>query len=379
MNNYNHNEGPERLERIRIIRVHINDWVASTRGLSLEEEGFFWRFTLLQYDRMGSVVDDDMLNSRALNLDLRVYRRLKDKLVAAGKIRIQSNMLTHPRIEREIEMYVAEYRRRSEAAKDREQRRATGRVVEEMWDTSSLDAANFPDNSAGSPAEVQEKFAGSPPELTPHLSEIDNENNGCTATTVTTSDPRPSRARAFPKPKPSSKKDPPKPPKGGGADLIAQAFEEFWLAFPGDRKRGKGTALDAFRRIVTDRHRKKLHAKASELVDGAKRYAASKYDPEYVPMPETWLNGGRWMDDLQPAAAAKPAWWANAEAVAKIPDAKWKSGIDKYANGHWPVDKLGPVPGAPQCAVPQRIVSELRLTERYGLDGLERPTWKGGE
>jgi len=375
--NHGHNAPPERLERIRIIRVHINDWVASTRGLSLEEEGFFWRFTLLQYDRMGSVVDDDNLNARALNLDLRIYRRLKNRLIEEGKIRVQTGMLTHPRIEREIEMYVAEYRRRSEAAKEREQRRAAGRVVEEMWGTSSLDQANFPENSFESPAEVREKSAGSLPELTPHLSENDSENNGCAATTVTTSRPQPLRARAFPKPKPISEV-PPKPPKGGERvpDLIEAAFEDFWTAFPNGRKRGKGEALDAFRRIVTGRHRKKLHAKAVDLVDGAIRYAASGPDPDYVPMPSTWLNEGRWMDDVGPARPAAGRWYDDPVKVARVTDDQWRGSINKNANGHWPEDKLGPVPGRKDCKVPQRIIDELRLLERYGTDGLERPEWK---
>lgn len=372
-----HNE-PDGLERIRVIRVHINDWVASTRGLSLEEEGFFWRFTLLQYDRMGSVVDDDLLNSRHLNLDLRVYRRLKQKLVDQGKIRVESRMLTHPRIVREIEMYVAEHRRRSQAAKDREDGKRNNQIIEDMHPTSSVDQANFPDNSLGSLAEVQEKSTLSSPELTAQVSEKPNGFKGSNATTVVTSGPEPSRAPAFPKPKPISK-NPHKPPKGG-VHPLSVPFEEFWKAFPGDpppkgRKTDKPKVFAVFRKIVTGQHRDGISAKAEEIIAGARRYAASRPDPEFVPMPRTWLNGARWQDGA--GDPAKPQWWQDDEKVARVSEAQWRGSIAKNANGHWPVDKLSPVPGTPNCRVPEGLIKELRLLERYDENGVERASWKG--
>lgn len=370
-----HNE-PDGLERIRVIRVHINDWVASTRGLSLEEEGFFWRFTLLQYDRMGSVVDDDALNSRHLNLDQRVYRRLKLRLVELGKIRVESRMLTHPRIVREIEMYVAEHRRRSQAAKDREEGKRNDRIVEDMHPTSSVDQANFTDNSLGSLAEVHGKSSQSSPELTAQVSEKDNNFKGSDATTVVTSGPEPSRAPAFPKPKPISK-NPHKPPKGG-VHPLSVPFEEFWRVFPGEcaekggRKTDKPKAFATFCKIVTGKHRDGISAKAEDIIAGARRYAASDFDPDYLPQPRTWLNGARWLNGAQ----GKPQWWEDDEKVARVSEAQWRGSIAKNANGHWPVDKLSPVPGTAGCKVPETIIRELRLLERYDENGFERAEWK---
>jgi hypothetical protein len=34
------------------------------------------------------------------------------------------------------------------------------------------------------------------------------------------------------------------------------------------------------------------------MVDGVRRYAATQPDPRYVPLPKTWLNDGRWADDV---------------------------------------------------------------------------------
>jgi hypothetical protein len=93
-------------------------------------------------------------------------------------------------------------------------------------------------------------------------------------------------------------------PKGAAIDL---QFEEFWKAFPSGRKQGKGDALDLFRQIVTGKHKKRPRTSAAILIDAVKRYAATKPDPKYTPMPTTWLNGGRWMDDLsdQPKPGSK--------------------------------------------------------------------------
>jgi hypothetical protein len=128
---------------------------------------------------------------------------------------------------------------------------------------------------------------------------------------------------------------PPTPPKGvnghgvlldGQAVTLEAAFETFWVAFPDGRKRGKGGTADLFAQIAAGKHRKR-RATAQELVDGARRYAASHPDPKYVPMPETWLNGGRWADDIaQPDIKANQAKREFDEQIARLraeEDAKW--------------------------------------------------------
>jgi hypothetical protein len=65
-------------------------------------------------------------------------------------------------------------------------------------------------------------------------------------------------------------------------------FEEFWKVFP--RKVGKGEARKAFRNALK-------RASAEEIVAGAKRYAATKPDPEFTKHPGPWLNADRWADE----------------------------------------------------------------------------------
>lgn len=168
-------------------------------------------------------------------------------------------------------------------------------------------------------------------------------------------------------------KEPPKPPRGGD-DPVDQSFEAFWNAFPDGRKQAKGDARDAFRRIVLGKHRKGLRAKAETLIAAAVRYAASKPDPEFTPMPSTWLNGGRWEDAANsPASDPSPVngkawgWWRGKEAaLGEIPVDRWRDAITKaQPNGTWPWWLLGAPPGHAECLVPASLVSEFNYIEIY--------------
>ncbi len=72
-------------------------------------------------------------------------------------------------------------------------------------------------------------------------------------------------------------------------------FDEFWAAYP--RRVGKAAAFRKYRAIIcggTD---------PKELLEGARRYAHSVRDKEkqYTAHPTTWLNAGRWEDELEAA------------------------------------------------------------------------------
>lgn len=383
-----HNHGPSLEEedgplRLRVIRIHINDWRASTLGLSCEEEGFFWRFNLLLYDRMGVLTDDDAVNCRSMNMDIRSYRRLRQRLIDLGKIRIEEGRLSHPRIIREIEMYIAEYKKRSLAARIREKKRREEERLQAQSPELQPEIAHRSDEDQ---PEVGPISAGLPSELSPLKSENDNEINGCAATTVAQADQSLARA-PVPKPKPKPKEElkgesvvnqlplvdadqNPGLPTEKGIDPVVPAFERFWELFPSGRKRRKGQTRDLFRQIVTGKH-KKRRTDIGTVLEAVRRYAESQPDPDYVPMPETWLNGGSWEDDVGEPKAPK-AWWEDRSVVAEITLDRWRSGISTYANGHWPVDRLGPPPGHPECVVPQALMKELRLTEIYTDGGIKR-------
>lgn len=367
--------------KIRVVRIHLNDWVAATRGMSLDEEGFFWRLTVLLYDRMGTLADDDMANARAMSLDVRIYRKMKARMVALGKIAIDGERISNARVEREISMYVAECKRRSEAALEREQKKR-GELQKELQ--AYTDRADFRRTSGKltptSSQEVLKKSERSIEDRNEHLSEKDNEIKGRTATTLAQDDHTLTRAHVpKPKPKPLSevKKDPLTPPSGGPTPLD-QAFEEFWRSFPDGRKQGKGDARDAFCKIVQGRHRKGLRAKAETLIAAAKGYAASKPDREFVPMPSTWLNGGRWEDadaatvapspgDPEPRDGKAWGWWRGREdKFRSLTEARWRKALaETPPNGTWPWWIFGAPPGHPECLLPSELVAEFGYLEIY--------------
>lgn len=151
----------------------------------------------------------------------------------------------------------------------------------------------------------------------------------------------------------------------GGGDF----FEAFWQAFPKGRKQAKGEARLVFERIISGKH-KVGFATPAELIEGAKRYAASKPDPDYTPMPTSWLNQGRWLDDLPAAVVAK--WWQSPEKVQAMTLDRWERGIAQYAQDFWSIEQLGPPPGSAGCVVAPEFIKQLKLTELYDHRGLKR-------
>lgn len=75
-------------------------------------------------------------------------------------------------------------------------------------------------------------------------------------------------------------------------------FDQFWAAYP--RKDDKGHARIAFARAV------KRGTCPEDILDGVRRYPF-KTDPQFQPLPTTWLNGERWtseVDNRDPALVA---------------------------------------------------------------------------
>ena len=103
----------------------------------------------------------------------------------------------------------------------------------------------------------------------------------------------------------TGRKNPPTPQGVNGLTFLLDgqavnlkfAFDIFWRVFPVGRKKGAGGAADLFSAIATGKHPKR-QATVQEMVDCARRYAARRPDPTYVPLPKTWLNDGRWADDV---------------------------------------------------------------------------------
>jgi hypothetical protein len=92
-----------------------------------------------------------------------------------------------------------------------------------------------------------------------------------------------------------------------GSAAAPSDFDRFWEVFPPGRRQAKGETRDLFNKIVAGMHKNKARrASAAELIAAAERYAATKPDPQYTPAPTTWLNQGRWEDDVGKPRPNKP-------------------------------------------------------------------------
>ena len=92
---------------------------------------------------------------------------------------------------------------------------------------------------------------------------------------------------------------------------VESDFLDFYAAYP--RHVGKEAARRAFVKAV------KAGTPAADIIEGARRYAAATAaagtETRYVAHPATWLNAGRWSDDMQDAAPVEMTPWQKKTAV----------------------------------------------------------------
>lgn len=79
------------------------------------------------------------------------------------------------------------------------------------------------------------------------------------------------------------------------APLIEELFLQFWKVYP--KKVGKQDALKAFKKINPNQE---LVEQMISVIDKAKHTTQwTKNNGQYIPNPSTWLNQGRWEDDVE--------------------------------------------------------------------------------
>ena len=92
-------------------------------------------------------------------------------------------------------------------------------------------------------------------------------------------------------------KDNPPTPHSGGNVEYSKSFDEWWSIYP--NKVGKLAAYKSWQKIG-----KSKSASVSELTNSLKRQIESNHfrgtdGQDYIPKPATWLNQGRWMDEIK--------------------------------------------------------------------------------
>jgi uncharacterized protein YdaU (DUF1376 family) len=85
---------------------------------------------------------------------------------------------------------------------------------------------------------------------------------------------------------------PPNPRKRGQVSEFPAGFDAFWQAYP--RKQAKTQAAKAFARLRADDTL--LARMLSAIAQQAATEQWTKDGGQFIPMPASWLNGGRWED-----------------------------------------------------------------------------------
>ena len=77
------------------------------------------------------------------------------------------------------------------------------------------------------------------------------------------------------------------------SSLVLSSFEEFWKAYP--KKVGKGNAIKSWGKIKAPKEILELIKNALAWQTKTEQWA--KDNGQYIPMPSTYLNGQRWLDE----------------------------------------------------------------------------------
>jgi len=103
-------------------------------------------------------------------------------------------------------------------------------------------------------------------------------------------------------------------PYASVSSYISDSFLIFWREYP--KRVGKLNAEKAFKKLNPD---KELFDMMMFSLGEQKKYWS---DPQYIPMPATWLNGKRWEDDLSSLLKPKTAHekWADIGAPRPEPE-----------------------------------------------------------
>lgn len=84
----------------------------------------------------------------------------------------------------------------------------------------------------------------------------------------------------------------------------AELFDEFWQAYPKERRTGKGAAVKAWVKIGVDAL---LSARMVQALEKLKLTDQWNRDGgQYIPLPTTWLNQCRWEDDIPDGPGPEP-------------------------------------------------------------------------
>lgn len=156
----------------RHVRFYPSDWRSGCIGLSIEEEGFYVRACAHFYETGKRLPNDDLEAASRMMMDVRMYRRLKNKLVEKGKLHEREDGYSVPRAERELR--IARSAAGAEAAEGVDSTRHADGAEHENWRASMEGRSDIVPTSVT----LQADFSETSPRLLGDFAETSPESLG---------------------------------------------------------------------------------------------------------------------------------------------------------------------------------------------------------
>lgn len=374
------NGGPdifsEASAKMRWAKINITELLDGIEQLTWEQKGYYLTVIFKMYARMGGLPYDERDGARILGCDVRFYRRLRDEMVAVGKLYIEDGHVKNKRVEREIEEFCRETRRRQDAARAREERKRQTAV--DPHSEGKLQGGLLPDffqTSPGLQEEVPEKFSGSQNDFLDKFSEKPNEINVCSATTVEKTDHncttnqnqnQNQKVREVKSLSETSSDDDVRRTKPKAKNTYTEDFELFWREYPDTRNNSKTSAFAEWRKLQA--HDRDL---AQRSLCGFLRYCRENPDYRCIHA-ERYLKYHRFDGYIQASATSQTAEDLT-QMLSAMSDDEQLALVRTYANGTWPRDKLSFQPGHKNCPIRSSVYRAAGIDERtYDDRGIKR-------
>lgn len=317
-------------------KFYPRDYLDKTRSLSLEQRGAYMDCICLQMMAEAPIPDNFAWLGHQMHISPRKARSVVEGLLEACKLRRTAAGIVNDRCVAEIEARVHQRRINAENAANRSRKP----------DENSVTQASMDDEN----------------------SKLFNQNNRVKETSLT--ETVHTRARGDTREEKEKKES--KAPSGA----VRPATED-----------AKGSRLPKGWQLPSDWGEwatANLQIEAKQIVSEAQRFRdywvgipgqkGRKSDWE-----ATWRN---WLrrnyaerSGHAPPDVKRPPdfWWRDRPDTARrLPVDVWRKAVANFANGHWPVETLGPPPGDLECLVPGTLIDEMHLTEIYDEHGVKR-------
>ncbi len=215
-------------DRMHYVQWYFLEFLEGVRGLKPDQIGIYSVILPLIYASMGMLRDDDRYIAGHCQCDVRTYKKIKDQLIALGKISVRDGYICNDRAIKEIARFCASAKLKRAAALEREAKKRGAR-------SSGAQHARDVRTPCAHLAQGADTACGANPEIA-------NDNNG----RATTALPPPSTQIEI------EIESTPLPPKRGRSASTVEV-EACRLAFEAYNTVAKANALPRASKLTDDR------------------------------------------------------------------------------------------------------------------------------